>query len=158
MQVGHKLPNRPTNSPSKLTPETLVKLDDAFDDSVAQDSLASDAASPLLLRRRLESNRSSPICESGTVSTTSLSEVWTASSPSPAQFGNAADEFARLKFRSNHLLAESRDKDHLAEVFGIGQTTEHHSRSITQLIGKALSGTLQAGPIHAIEPLHQELA
>ena len=60
MTVSQRPPNLPTNSPSTLPPETLVNADDdARDDRVTHDELASDAVS-VLLRRRLESSRSSP--------------------------------------------------------------------------------------------------
>ena len=66
----HSVPNRDTNSASKLlVPDTLLK-EDAFDESVAHEELASDAPSPLGRALLVVSKRASPIWLKGTVSTT----------------------------------------------------------------------------------------
>ena len=53
-------PNLATKSPSKLPPETLLK-DDAFDDKVTHDELASEAVSPLGRAFLVVSSLASPI-------------------------------------------------------------------------------------------------
>ena len=53
-------PNLATKSPSKLPPETLLK-DDAFDERVTHEELASEAVSPFGLVFLVVSSRPSPI-------------------------------------------------------------------------------------------------
>ena len=88
------------------------------------------------------------------IAATRLSQVGPTTAAAATGFGNATDEGTGFGSGSNHALPKSRHQDHLAQIRGIGQAAEHHSRALAELIRQPLGSTLQAAALHTVQAGH----